>query len=92
MTVQRLKEMHRTISPDIIFLSETKNQNEAVLTALQCLNYTESKLVAPHSPGGGGLALLWNKEISIQNLSENHNFIDTFIEAEGRSFFATFIY
>jgi len=92
MIVQRLKEMHRTISPDIIFLSETKNQNEVVLTALQCLNYTESKLVAPHSHGGGGLALLWNKEISIQNLSENHNFIDTFIEAEGRSFFATFIY
>jgi len=71
---------------------ETKNSNDFVLKALKCLNYTESLLVAPHSPGGGGLALPWNTNIAIKVLSESQNFIDTTIEAEGRTFFATFIY
>lgn len=69
----------------------TKNSNESVLNALQCLNFSDTKLVSPHSPGGRGLALLWNKGINIQILSGCQNFIDTFIEVEGQSFFATFI-
>ncbi|KAG7541952.1 Endonuclease/exonuclease/phosphatase superfamily [Arabidopsis thaliana x Arabidopsis arenosa] len=92
MTVRRLKEMHSNISPDIIFLMETKNSEESVIKTLQWMGYSDMKLVSPHSPGGGGLALLWNQTVSLQILSECHNFIDTRIEAEGKSFFATFIY
>ena len=49
-------------------------------------------LVSPHSPGGGGLAHLWEKDIDIQILSSNHNFIDTHITYKSYKFHATFVY
>lgn len=92
MTIRRLREIHKDVSPDLFFLMETKNQNEKVLKSIQGLGYTETKLIPPHSPGGGGLALPWNSDIHVQILTESQNFIDTLIEAEGRSFYATFVY
>lgn len=55
-------------------------------------NLLSQHLVSPHSPGGGGLALLWDKDIAIQILSSNHNFIDTYITYKMSKFFATFVY
>ncbi|CAL9240671.1 unnamed protein product [Arabidopsis halleri] len=49
-------------------------------------------LVSPHSPGGGGLAILWKDHIELETLEACPNFIDTHIKAEGKSFFATFVY
>ena len=71
---------------------EIKNPGAFVLTKLQSLGFWESKLVYPHSPRGGGLALLWNQYIELEILSANSNFIDTSVKAEGKQFFVTFVY
>ncbi|KAG7559487.1 Reverse transcriptase zinc-binding domain [Arabidopsis thaliana x Arabidopsis arenosa] len=59
---------------------------------LQWMDYSANKLVSPHSPGGGGLAILWKDHIELETLEACPNFIDTHIKAEGKSFFATFVY
>ena len=54
--------------------------------------YSTHHLVPSHSHGGGGLALLWKKEIEIEIISSCQNFIDTLIRAEGKTFYGTFLY
>ena len=92
MTVHRLQELNKKTSLNLIFLMEIKNPDAFVLTKLQSLGFWESKLVYPHSPRGGGLALLWNQYIELEILSANSNFIDTSVKAEGKQFFVTFVY
>jgi len=91
MTVRRLVEIQKTISPDLLFLMETKNSDDFVLQKLHDLQFTSHKLVSPQGRGGG-LALLWKQNVDLEVLQDNLNFIDTRITAEGHSFFATFIY
>lgn len=71
---------------------ETKNQDSFVLNELKDLNFDSHHLVSPHGQGGGGLALLWKKEVDIQVLSASHNFIDTKVSYKGNDFFRTFVY
>jgi len=71
---------------------ETKNPDAATLKSLSWMNYPSHCLVPPHFPGGGGLALLWKQNLEVTILSTSQNFIDSKIKAEGKSFFATFLY
>lgn len=71
---------------------ETKNPDEVVLKKLQWSNFSNHLLISPHSPGGGGLALYWKQHIELEVLSSCHNFIDTIIKAEGKTFHTTFLY
>lgn len=71
---------------------ETKNPDESVLQSLSWMNYNSHHLIPPHSPGGGGLALLWKQELDVSILSSCQNFIDTKIKAAGKVFYATFLY
>lgn len=91
-TVRRLRELQTSISPDILFLMETKNVNDVVITSLQGLRFPNNFMIPPHSPGGGGLALFWNPEVQVEILGSCQNYIDTRIQAEGKFFFATFVY
>ncbi|XP_048599654.1 uncharacterized protein LOC125579830 [Brassica napus] len=49
-------------------------------------------LVSPHSPGGGGLALLWSQEVDISILAQSHKFLDTVLKFKGANFSITFVY
>lgn len=91
-TVQRLRELKKDIFPDIMFLMETKNPDSFVLKKTEQLTYEHRVLVPPVGHGAGGLALLWKQEVNLQVLSANANHIDTYIEFEGKKFFASFIY
>lgn len=71
---------------------ETKNPDDYVLSSLNWMNYPSHLLIPPHSPGGGGLALLWKQELTVTILETCQNYIDTQIKAAGKSFYATFLY
>lgn len=90
-TVQRLREIHKKVSPDIIFLSESKNSNEFVLSKVNSLGYVNHLLIPPQGLGGG-LVLLWKQEIQLEVLSSCQNYIDTSMTYEKKRFYATFIY
>ena len=61
-TVQRLGEIHKRFSPDITFLTETKNSNDFVLRKCDSLEYPNSSLVPPTGHSVGGLAHSGDKE------------------------------
>lgn len=92
MTVQRLKDLNKKNSPDIIFLQETKNHEQTVLNETEELNLDLHYLVYPHNQGAGGLALFWKNDINLQVLSSSHNHIDTLIIFKDHSFHSTFVY
>lgn len=92
MTIQRLKDLQKECSPDIIFLSKTKNQDDFVTKELKDLNLEKQFLVSPITPGSGGLALPWKKVVDVSINSSNPNFIDSLISFKGKSFNGTFVY
>ncbi|KAG7572582.1 Reverse transcriptase domain [Arabidopsis suecica] len=92
ITVRRLRDIYQKISPEILFLMETKNSDEMVLNKLDWMGYDSHVLVSPSSPGSGGLALFWKQSVEVETLYSCQNYIDTKITAKGRSFFATFLY
>lgn len=54
-TVQRLREIKRSIGPDILFLSETKNPTETVLAKTRELEFEFHYIVPPTDICAGGL-------------------------------------
>lgn len=63
-----------------------------VLEDLEWINLKNHFLVAPHSPGGGGLYLAWRDEVTLTVNSSSDNYIDTTITYRGSPFHATFVY
>lgn len=67
LTVRRLREIRSKLSPDIMFLMETKNQDEAVLNMYRGSEYSLHFTVPPEGTGGG-LALSWKSNIQLDVL------------------------
>ncbi|CAA7038820.1 unnamed protein product [Microthlaspi erraticum] len=88
-SLQEIKKKHDF--PEIIFLMETKNGNSFVLKELKQLNYDYLEMVPPYARGGG-LALLWKKEVEVNILHKCDNFIDSEVRFKGEKFYATFVY
>lgn len=71
---------------------ETKNTSETILEKLQWLTIDNHFAVPPITPGGGGLFLIWKKEIQLTVRSSSKNLIDTVITDKGKTYHITFVY
>ena len=91
MAVPRIREIKKTLNPNILFLMETKNQDEFVLSELQSLRY-DHHLTVPPIGISGGLALFWKADIDISILEATPHFIDTKLKVKNTEFHVTFIY
>lgn len=65
MTIPQLKKICKLYSLSILFLSEMKNKQNCLHDAKKKLDFDELAIV--NSIGkAGGLALMWNKDVQIQ--------------------------
>lgn len=91
LTGPRLKEICRDFSPNILFLMETKNHDDMVLSVFQPLGF-KNQFTVPPIGLRGGLALFWTENAEIEILSSTHNFIDIQICFQNIKSFITFTY
>nr|XP_027088506.1 uncharacterized protein LOC113709853 [Coffea arabica] len=64
LTVPHLREMNNLLSPNLIFLSETKNRKPVVDRIARSLRFDNSAVVeAMHK--AGGMALLWKEDTQV---------------------------
>lgn len=80
-------------SPSMVFLMETKKQQNYLNKIQRILGYDCSYYVDPNGLAGG-LALWWRSSVSISVCKSTINFIDIRINDQegGRSWFLTWIY
>lgn len=91
LTVQRIRELRKQISPAVLFLMETKNQDEALFRLFQ-KSELKNHFTVPPIGLAGGLSLSWKDDIKVEILYSSPNVIDTRIEALGSFSFVSFIY
>ncbi|XP_024007904.1 uncharacterized protein LOC112083915 [Eutrema salsugineum] len=73
--------VRRSLFPDIMFLAETKNQDDVVFSVFQWMGY-DNRFTVPPIGLSGGLALFWKKDTHLEILSSSPNFIDTKIKRQ----------
>ena len=73
-TIRRIKEIYKSISQDIMFLLETKNDDNFIKSKLCSLQYPHYFSVPPLGTGGG-LTLLWKDNITVEILESSPNII-----------------
>ncbi|KAL0449473.1 UNVERIFIED_CONTAM: hypothetical protein Slati_1503700 [Sesamum latifolium] len=82
-TVQSLRDMVRSLNPDLVFLMETKCKSHRIDSIKKMLDMHG---LAVDSVGrSGGLALLWKKSVSVTIQSFSNRHIDASIQADTRS-------
>lgn len=91
LTVRRLREILRSILPDVMFLMETKNQEKSVLYEFHNTDFTNHFLVPPLGVSGG-LALFWKDNVEIEVLDSSPNYIDAKIKYKATTALVTFTY
>lgn len=79
------------MAPNVMFLMETKNDDEFINKKLQSLHYMHYFSVPPIGLSGG-LSLFWNDDIEITILDSSPNLIDTSIAYKGVTSHVSFIY
>jgi hypothetical protein len=77
-TVQEIARLVRAQDPSVVFLIETW-QDEGPLEKLRCQLQFENKFIAQSRNKGGGLCLLWKKEVKLRVYSFSHSHIDAVV-------------
>lgn len=78
-------------SPDILFLSETKNKRWYLEDVLVKLGYHDLRTVEPMGRSGG-LAVLWKESCKVECLQSNRRIMDLKMTWKDKSFFLTGVY
>ena len=86
LAIPTLRLLLRQQDPDLVFLSETKLQQQE-FERLRFKVYYDNGFNVSCCDKRGGLGLLWRSSLDIEVLSSNNNMIDVWIkkEEEGRS-------
>lgn len=75
LTIPQLKEVTRLHCPNLLLLGETKNKEKFVNTVRKELKFDELFCVNPIGRAGG-IAVMWNKELTILNMRQSQWFIE----------------
>ena len=90
-TVRRLKEINRMYLPDIICLSETKQQSDYVRDVGSQLGFLSYEIVPPVGVGGG-LVVYWKQNLQLSILSQSVNLVDCQVVCNEVPFYFSFVY
>ena len=83
LTVKALKELRSKYRPYLVFLMETRNEDEVMERLRKKMRYENRYYVNPEGLSGG-LALWWNNEVEVKVIEAKKNCIDTLVEMEGK--------
>lgn len=91
LTLRRLKEMQRLYHPDLLFLIETKQDNNYVRDIGVYLGFDHMILVSPVGLSGG-LAVFWKSFLSVSCISSDSRLVDLLIEYQSFQFYLSCVY
>ncbi|KAL9458848.1 hypothetical protein AB3S75_007682 [Citrus x aurantiifolia] len=80
-TFWEAQKLLQELSPHILFLSETKMMAKQMEVKRRMLRF-DNCFVVDRCGLGGGLALLWNSDVSLEVKSYSKHYIDTVIHNE----------
>ena len=84
-TVCVLGELVQRWNPKINFLSKTKVKKNAMEKIMEKINFVNG-LVVPRKGRGGGLAMLWKREVALEIMGYSRNHIDVIISEQDMGF------
>ena len=84
-SVRVLGELVQRWDPKIVFLSETKIRKNAMEKVMEKINFVNG-LIVPRRGRGGGLALLWRREIDLEIMGYSRSFIDAIVTEHDSGF------
>ena len=90
-TVRHLHGVLGQYSPEILFLSETKNRRRYIEGLVEKFGYHDLKTVEPLGRSGG-LAVMWKESCRMEILQANRRVIDMRVKWQYKSFFLSCIY
>ncbi|KAG2270598.1 hypothetical protein Bca52824_065153 [Brassica carinata] len=90
-TVRHLHGVLGQYSPEILFLSETKNRRIYIEGLVEKFGYHDLKIVEPLGRSGG-LAVMWKESFRMEILQANRRVIDMRVKWQDKSFFLSCIY
>ncbi|XP_072064279.1 uncharacterized protein [Arachis hypogaea] len=84
LTIHTLKGICKSHSPEIVFISETKNQSRQVEAKFRACSYESWHIVNP-SGIAGGLALAWKDSINVQIINSGEFFVAAEVKEFGNN-------